>query len=726
MKVPAERRERALRWLRRAGWLALACYALYLVAGNVFLNSSLGRDALNRKPEAFAMAWAGGYTLWPGRVALREVRMHGHVRRVQWSAQADAVRGRIALLPLLGRQLRMPWIEADGVSGSVVRADSERPVPAPRPGGWMLALERIGSTSLRGATVGDWRIAGDGRAEVGFRKQLRGGPMELLPSSVEFAAMRVDRGDVQWLRNARLAGTFSLPRHVPAEHPGIARLALLKAALELQGTTVQLRSTLDDEGRYAFAALPGDGQVQARLSLDRGALAAGDHLQLQLPLSDVDAKGVAVANQLDLRFAVDEAMHLRASLPDRDGQHLSLDASLDLPGTTLPLQDWRTRLHVASGTVRAHGHLPSIGGVVALFTRADWMDLEGSGTVDADLRLDGGQLVDGSRLRVSDVVARADVLGNRFRGKAHAEAVIGTDADGNPQSRLDVVMASFSAAPSGHPGRPWFTGEQLRLETVSDARFERMQQTMQARVRFERARIPELAVFNPYLPNDTLRFAGGSGVLSGDLRLDGEGEVGRGTLRVDGRQVRLAVAGIDLRGDVTVDGRLRRGNLQKGEFELDDTTVSVRNVAFTEPGGAVHSGWWATLTIDSGRAEWKRPSSASGQVQARMRDVGFLLAMFADRTDFPSWTGKVIDAGEARLRGKWLWKGNRLVLDQARAENDRFTVDARLSLEEQRKRGDLYLQWGVLGVGVELHDGGRRFHLRKAREWYDGRPHLLR
>lgn len=726
MNLPPERRAQALRWSRRAGLLLLACYALYLLAGNVFLNSGFGHGLLNRKPEAFTMEWSGARTLWPGRVTLREVRMQGHVRRLQWSAQAESVTGRIALWPLLRKEVRVPWIIADGVAGGIARAEQERPAPEPRPGGWTLRFERISSDSLRGANFGDWKITGSGKAEAGFAKQLRGGPMELLPSTLAFDAAQVAKGELQWLRDVRLSSRFALPEHVSAEHPGLAKLDLLDAGLELHATTVHLQTRLGEDGHYSFGVLPGDGELDAKLSLRQGALAAGDHLELRLPLSEVDAEGVTVGNQLDLRLAVDDALHLRANLPDRDGQHLSLDADLVLPGTTLPVKDLRARLGTASGAVRAHGYLPSIAGVVALFTQADWMGLQGSGTVDADLKLAAGSLAEGSRLKASNVSARADVLGTRFQGRANAEAVIGRDAAGNPQSRLDVLMEAFSAAPSEHPGQPYFTGEKLRLESLADARLEHMRDSMQARVRFERARIPDLAVFNAHLPNDTLRFAGGSGVLSGDLRVDGEGEVGQGTLRVDGRQVRLAMAGINLRGDVALDARLRRGNLGKGEFELGDTTASVRNVAFTEPGGTTHSGWWATLNVESGRAEWKKPSSASGRLQVRMRDVGFLLAMFADRADFPAWTGKVVDAGEARLRGRWQWRGNRLVLDQARAENDRFAVDARMALEGQRRHGDLHLKWGILGVGVELQDSERKFHLRGAREWYDSRPPLLR
>src|SRR5690606_5563021 len=109
-----------------------------------------------------------------------------------------------------------------------------------------------------------------------------------------------------------------------------------------------------------------------------------------------------------------------------------------------------------------------------------------------------------------------------------------------------------------------------------------------------------------------------------------------------------------------------------------------------------------------------------------MKDVGFLLAMFADRADYPAWIARVVDAGRVDADGRWLWRGDTLVLDRVHARNDRFEVDARMRLRDGDRRGDLYAKWGVLGVGVELQGESHKLHLRKAREWYRGRPHLLR
>ena len=52
----------ALWWPWGATAALLLLYALYLVAGNLFLNTSLGPSAVNRKPEKFQMQWASGST----------------------------------------------------------------------------------------------------------------------------------------------------------------------------------------------------------------------------------------------------------------------------------------------------------------------------------------------------------------------------------------------------------------------------------------------------------------------------------------------------------------------------------------------------------------------------------------------------------------------------------------------------------------------------------------
>ncbi len=718
------------RLLMRGAWLLLGTWLAYLAVGNAFLNLDAAQSLVNRRPEAFRMTWAGGHTWWPGRVSLREVRMQGQVRRTRWSAEAERLHGRIALWALLDRQLHVPWARAAGVRGEVARVEpgDERPLASTpsRSAAWRMRVDRIASDSVLGGSVFGWRLEGSGEAEAGFSKQFRGGPMELFPSHLRFEAAQVERDGLRWLDDTRLDARLAMAAHLPAEHPGLARLALLRGELSLQARTVALQAELDEQGSYRFSALPGEGWIEASLALDDGALRAGDRMQLHAPLRFVDADGTAYDSALDASLDVDAGLHLRARLPEQPGQQTWLDADLSVPGTALPLADARARLQRASGHARGRWHVPSLGGVLRLFARADWLDLEGKGTVEADLRLAVGRLADGSRLGARGVEARARVLGNRFSGRASADAVIEAREDGPSRSRVSLAMDRFEAGPDGAGAIAWVRGSDLRLDLESDAVLERMRETLQARLRFRNAQVPDLAAFNPYLPNDGLRFVHGSGRLDGDLRVDGEGEVGSGELRVDARRARLSVAGLQLDGDVTIDGRLRRGSLQRGLFAVDGTRVQLRNAAFRERGGQARAGWWATVELPRGQVAWHQPATVGGQLRARMKDVDFLLAMFADRGHYPAWIGRLVDAGEATLDGHWQWRGDTLVLDRMRAANARFQVDGRLRLQGERRHGDLYAKWGVLGMGMELRGGRPRLHLRGARAWYDGRPDLLR
>jgi hypothetical protein len=79
--------------------IAASVYGAYLLAGNVVLNTPVGRDLANRKPEKFVASWASAWTLVPGQVHARDVRLAGHTGAVArtrvlvvWSTEYRTVR----------------------------------------------------------------------------------------------------------------------------------------------------------------------------------------------------------------------------------------------------------------------------------------------------------------------------------------------------------------------------------------------------------------------------------------------------------------------------------------------------------------------------------------------------------------------------------------------------------------------------------------------------------
>lgn len=721
-------RGRLLKAARWALWLWLA----WLLAGNLVLNTALGPALVNRTPERFQLHWRAGLTLWPAHVWLWDVRARGQVRRQAWQAQAERASGRIALFPLLARTLHLAGVRAQGVDVHLDRAGADLPPPPYRPGGWWVVVE-AGTDSLRSLGHGHWRLRGRGGGELAVRKQLHGGPLAV-PRVILRLQDGALHGDAQlWAAGIELAGRFSLPKHPSADAPGLERLRLADAHLRLQGRTPGLVLGMAGDGQWAvdFTRLPlqppaGDAQgvLRADLALDRGELRSGSTLDLTLPLEAVDAGGRQHSEQARLHLTVEDGrLRLAAHLPPPPGDIGQGHADLYLDGRALPLPQagsWEAQLPRLSGEVALDWQFDSLHWLAPLFARARWLALEGAGRVQAALRLEAGALAAGSTLDVPQVTARIDVLDNRFSGSARAHGRIEEDGGGT-RSRLELHIREFRMTPVSAPDEVGVAGRDLRLTATAAGRLADVDRTLQARLRFSDARIPDLRHYNRYLPRAGLRFLGGEGRLSGDLHLDAGGEVAQGSLGFEAHGARLALGGLDLGGNLQLRTQLRRGDLAARRFVLDGSQVELTGLHRTGQARARDRGWWARATLTRGEVRWGRPLRVNADVEARARDVGLLLALFAHEKDYPRWVFNLVDAGEAQLDTRVRLGGRAMTLDPLHARNERFDVKARLRIAGREPVGDLLLAWGRLSLGLALADGQRDWQLRRAAEWFAGR-----
>jgi hypothetical protein len=83
--------------------------------------------------------------------------------------------------------VRVPRLQATGVSAEISRVEEAIPPPPRSDQGWTLRFDAIHSDSIRSARFGKLLIIGQGQGTVGFLKQLRGGPSELFDSEVSFS-----------------------------------------------------------------------------------------------------------------------------------------------------------------------------------------------------------------------------------------------------------------------------------------------------------------------------------------------------------------------------------------------------------------------------------------------------------------------------------------------------------------------------------------------------------
>jgi hypothetical protein len=715
--------------LRRLLWLLGVLYVIYLIAGNVFLNSPLAPAEVNRKPQVFHAQWAWAWTLWPGQIAAHDLQLRGQARRLLWSAQGESASGRIMLWPLLRRELRFSLVRTTAVNLDIQPTRIDLKPPPWRSDAWRITVDRVSTGSLRQVRMGDLVADGDGEAELGFTHQLRGGSTTIAPSRVLMSKARLHYRKIELLHDAGLDVHFAVDAFTHEQPPGWRKLERANIQVVAEGATPAVALGADAAGTRAAAQSTLKGHLSADFSLDHGTLAPGGRLQWNAPVAITDADGKQEQRRGQLDLAVQPAaVMLHARIPPTPGSASNattnqLEAHLQFASRrVLPWRSTSEVLRLLSGSIDGRWHFASLDWLTPLTMSHPWLRLNGSGDIAGALRIDAGHLQPGTHVEVPQVALVANILDNVFAGNARAKASVVAAPDGG-RLLADLMVDRFTLAPRAASGQAYLRGRALQVNLRSSDDLARLRQLFTARLHFEDAQIPDLRTYNRYLPGKSLYFLQGSGLMSTDFTLDGNGDVSAGRMQMSSKAARLALGVSRLRGQLSLDTQLDRAKKRAGHaFDLQAFTLGLDGVRVE---GSSAPPWWARVTLQHGRLDWDRPMRLRGDATLMMKDVGLLLSLFADRSAFPKWITNVINDGQATAHARIEAQRGDFILDHLVASNKRVDLFAHLRVRDGQPEGDLYARWGVLGLGVALANGKRDFHLLHAQRWYESQPDLI-
>jgi hypothetical protein len=430
-------------WLKRLFLAILLLTGVYLVGVNLFLNSPLAREAFNRRPAKFRIGWSAAWSVWPGVVQVRGLRLRGHVNSVTWTVAAERARGWILLGHLLRREFRVTELHAEGLRSTVLRgpgqetAEDRREAAAPetpedrayRP--WTLSFRRISLEHIREFDFNDFRLTGDGRGSGAFRVVIRR-TFRLEPSRVTMPDARLAMGNDPIARGVRLEAAAEMGPYAPREHPGLVGFDFLSGTLEARGTVPDLpfleASGLVRTGHEA------PGSLAADLRVERGRLAPGSRLDVAAPFVDG-------ASPFVIRTAV-----------TRDPRRALLHLAIDARGLSAGRIEGRPPLFRAA-TVAVRSATPETRLSELLATARDLKD-EARPAIDIPLT---------SEVRASGV--RIEAPGTRAALSATLDQVAGrTDLAGFLERRIELVglraegvaarLSLAKAPPRGAPKSP--------------------------------------------------------------------------------------------------------------------------------------------------------------------------------------------------------------------------------------------------------------------------------
>jgi hypothetical protein len=186
----------AKRVLKHVAVVVLGAYALYLLAIHILIATPLLRKITNQNSEKLFIAYGSAWSVWPGRLHIKALRIRWKDSYVESYVTFDKVVGTFDLVSLMKQQLRVRDVDATGVTVRVrPRLAPEEATPdalegvAEIPGFtgpplkkteprkvmtdenykfFDIDLEDARIESLRELWIGPYRFAGDARATGGF------------------------------------------------------------------------------------------------------------------------------------------------------------------------------------------------------------------------------------------------------------------------------------------------------------------------------------------------------------------------------------------------------------------------------------------------------------------------------------------------------------------------------------------------------------------------------
>ena len=306
------------RWLIRIVVMVAIVEIVYLAVVNTVLNLPSTQTYVNQlHPERYVYTWKSAWSWYPTRIDVTELSANGQTWSQQWQVSAPAVRGTLAIIPLLWKTVHiydLDTAEVDvrfrprpsperkdaaarkfypPIEGRDPDAAAEAP-PAQTPG-WKFIVDIAEISGQNDVWVWQTKatLVGGGRATI--MHQSHAGPLEISNGDLDatFKSLTFDGDQVS--DSGSIEGTFSFATFEPQKNRGIKILNFLTADADIDLPIDGLDFLNSYLTRVTGMTLGGKGGLKGHIAFDKGDLASGTDL-------NIAADGLTVANT---RYSID-------------------------------------------------------------------------------------------------------------------------------------------------------------------------------------------------------------------------------------------------------------------------------------------------------------------------------------------------------------------------------------------------------------------------------------
>lgn len=628
------RKTRLRRLLPRVAVAILSLYALYVVAINAFLSTSLFAKVVNGNPETLFVTYERGWSIWPGRIEARHLVIRSSDSNVQWILGIDRVDFDVSFLAFARKQFHVTRVHGSGVT-----FDGRQRIPAPEatpeyvdalpevagfpriplkppPGDdrdvwddryyhlWTVHLENVTADDVREIWVDTIRFDGDARVVGGFylkpirrvwvgpaHVDIHGGRttvMKRLVAEPLSGALDVHLAtfDPRVTSGADLLHHLSAATDLRGRLPDLANLpkslaggrVQLTGAADVRRLAIRVADGVVTKDSHADVGLPGASFTLA------GHRVAGDLTVVADVPSDagparlafhVDGRGLTV----DRTASGDRALLFRAPALDVTGDATALDLAA-------PLRD----LHVVA--VLPDGDMPDARVLGRYVPPGASVGFEG-GHAQAHARVEawlGERRAKGEGgLAARDLALR--IAKTRLDGGTIIDASFG--AFRWEQKRLEDVHARVHVADGSIATRE---APKTHLVDVrgfaigvdaAEVDLDDPMRAFDAKVELPHGEIVARGLLRRYLPRgDEMKIARGHARFDLRCELEVRDHLGKGTLDLHAKQLGFVLEKLDLSTDVRAHASVHDWAWERGDLVVDDARVDLTRASVRRRGAS--------------------------------------------------------------------------------------------------------------------------------------------
>ena len=355
--------------------LAVGMLAAYGVAANVLIRTRLLRALINRGPDKISVEYGSAYSLLPGRVRVRDLRIRDRGVATEWEIVLDRGEGSISLADLLLKRFHATRIRGSGlaihvrsrlmpgeatpgrlaflppIAGFPAPPLREPGETAPLPTGreWIVRLDDLDVDAVKEIWVDEYRYTGDATltGSMLLHPRLR---FEVFPTALEVRSgtLRLREEPLAASLRAHLGGVihpYDL-RHAPGNAALLAMTGGGRATGRIESIHF-LNGLLHTPPALSLEG--GTGTLAAELSLDNGSGTGVLDFSAQGAKAVMPDAGMTGEAEGRIQLA---RWDLERGLLDFAGSHLELRKVLVKRGNETPWPWWGT-LTLAAADLRA-------------------------------------------------------------------------------------------------------------------------------------------------------------------------------------------------------------------------------------------------------------------------------------------------------------------------------------------------------------------------------------